>query len=302
MGLLERQPYLQAVSPVIAGPAFAARGEAIESVALTGIDLYRYQQIIPLSDYVISGVPRIGAGEVMIGSELAKVLGIRAGDKMRLDTGRQNPTVVNVAAIFELGVRELDARNVYVDIKQAQSLLNLPGGVTHLDLTVADIFTADDVAARVSRLTFLQAESWMQKNAQLMNALQAQSLSTNMIMTFVSLSVAFGIASVLSVSVVQRTREIGILRAMGASRRQVLRVFLIQGALFGLTGALLGITVAHLLVWVFNNFGPGLFYIPIPGALVVFAVLLATLAGLVAAAVPSRRAAMLDPVEAIRYV
>ena len=238
----------------------------------------------------------------MIGSELAESLGLSVGDKLRLDTGRQNATVLKVVAVFELGVRELDARNVYVGLKQAQALLELPGGVTQLDIGVNDIFAADVIAARVARLTGLQAESWMEKNAQLMNALSAQSLSTNMIIVFVSLSVAFGIASVLSVSVVQRTREIGILRAMGATQGQVLRVFLIQGALFGLAGSFIGVAVAFLLVWVFNTFGPGLFYIPIAGALVVFALLLATVVGVLAAAVPSRRAAALDPAVAIRYV
>ena len=293
---------LQAVSPVISGPAFAARGAALESVALTGIDLPRYQRIIPLASYIVNGEARVEPGEAMIGSELAESLGLSVGDKLRLDTGRQNATVLKVVAVFELGVRELDARNVYVGLKQAQALLELPGGVTQLDIGVNDIFAADVIAARVARLTGLQAESWMEKNAQLMNALSAQSLSTNMIIVFVSLSVAFGIASVLSVSVVQRTREIGILRAMGATQGQVLRVFLIQGALFGLAGSFIGVAVAFLLVWVFNTFGPGLFYIPIAGALVVFALLLATVVGVLAAAVPSRRAAALDPAVAIRYV
>ena len=287
---------------MIAGPAFAGRGAALESVALTGIDLPRFQQIIPLSNYIIEGSARLEPGEAMIGSELANTLGLRVGDKLRLDTGRQNPAVLNVVAVFELGVRELDARNVYLGLKQAQALLGLPGGVTQLDLVVDDIFAADAIARRIARLTALQVESWMEKNAQLMNALSAQSLSTNMIIVFVSLSVAFGIASVLSVSVVQRTREIGILRAMGAARPQILQVFLIQGALYGLLGALIGIAGAFVLVWVFNTFGPRLFYIPVPTTLVLFALVLATVVGLLAAAVPSRRAAMLDPVVAIRYV
>ena len=135
-----------------------------------------------------------------------------------------------------------------------------------------------------------------------MNALTAQSLSTNMIIVFVAISVAFGIASVLSVSVVQRTREIGILRATGATRAQILRVFLIQGAVLGLLGSVMGIAASYGLVWVFNTFGPGLFYIPVPPGLVAATLLLATLTGVLAAAVPSRRAARLDPVEAIRYV
>ena len=299
---LDQLPLLTAVSPVVSGPAFAQRGDALESVALVGIDVERYQKIIPLKEYLISGQLRVGADDVLIGSQLAEDLGVQVGSKLRLDTGQQNSAVVNIAGIFELGVRELDARYVYLDLKQAQSLLSLPGGVTVIDLTVADIFEAENVAAQVGRLTSLQAESWIKTNAQLMNAISAQSLSTSMIIVFVAISVAFGIASVLSVSVVQRTREIGILRATGATRQQILRIFLFQGAMFGLLGSVLGSVTSYALVWVFNNFGPGLFYIPVSINLIMLALLLAILTGVLAAAIPARRAAALDPVEAIRHV
>ncbi len=299
---LDQLPLLTAVSPVVSGPAFAQRGDALESVALVGIDVERYQKIIPLKEYLISGQLRVGADDVLIGSQLAEDLGVQVGSKLRLDTGQQNSAVVNIAGIFELGVRELDARYVYLDLKQAQSLLSLPGGVTVIDLTVADIFEAENVAEQVGRLTSLQAESWIKTNAQLMNAISAQSLSTSMIIVFVAISVAFGIASVLSVSVVQRTREIGILRATGATRQQILRIFLFQGAMFGLLGSVLGSVASYALVWVFNTFGPGLFYIPVSINLIMLALLLAILTGVLAAAIPARRAAALDPVEAIRHV
>ena len=299
---LDQLPILTAVSPVVSGPAFVQRGDAVESVALVGINLERYQQIIPLKEYLQSGQLRVGADEVLIGSQLAKDLGVQVGSKLRLDTGQENSAVVNISGIFELGVRELDARYVYLDLKQAQSLLSLPGGVTVIDLTIADIFEADTIAAQIGRLTSLKAESWIETNAQLMNAITAQSLSTNMIIVFVAISVAFGIASVMSVSVVQRTREIGIMRATGATQSQILRIFLFQGAIFGLLGSILGSAASYVLVWVFNSFGPGLFYIPVSIKLVMLAVLLATLTGVLAAAVPSRRAAALDPVEAIRHV
>ena len=299
---LDRLPILTAVSPVVSGPAFVQRGEAVESVALVGINLERYQKIIPLKQYIVSGQLQVSADNVLIGRQLAKDLGVQVGSKLRLDTGQQKNAVVNISGIFELGVRELDARYVYLDLKQAQSLLNLPGGVTVIDLTIHDIFQADQIAAQVGRLTSLKAESWIETNAQLMNAITAQSLSTNMIIVFVAISVAFGIASVMSVSVVQRTREIGILRATGATQSQILRVFLFQGAIFGLLGSVLGSVVSYGLIWGFNQFGPGLFYISISIKLIISALLLATLTGVLAAAVPSRRAAALDPVEAIRHV
>jgi lipoprotein-releasing system permease protein len=266
------------------------------------MDPVRYQRIIPIGDDIIAGSLRVGAGDAVIGRLLADDLGARAGDKFRLVAGEGRETQLNIAGIFEFGVRELDQRYVYLDLKQTQSLLDLPGGVTVIDLTVNDLFSADTVAARVAQLTGLKAESWMQSNAQLMNALTSQSLSTAMISFFVALSVAFGIASVLSISVVQRTREIGILRAMGTRRGQLLKVFLVQGAVLGFGGSALGAFAGYGLVWVFNTFGPKLFYIPVAPILVPMAMGIATLTGTLAAATPARRASHLDPVVAIRHV
>lgn len=299
---LERLPQVTAVSSIISGPAFARRADARESVALIGVDRTRYLRIVPVDEDMIAGEFRVEAGDAVIGRVLAKNLGVRVGDKVRLDAGQGGDAVVNIAGIFELGVRELDERHVYVDLKQAQALLGLLGGVTVIDMKVQEIFAADAVARRIARLTGLNAESWMQTNSQLLNALSAQSLSTGMISFFVAVSVAFGIASVLSVSVVQHTREIGILRAVGATQPRMLRVFLLQGAVFGLMGSLLGSMLGYALVWTFNTFGPRLFNVPVPLTLILSAVLLATATGVLSASVPARRAARLDPVTAIRHV
>lgn len=300
--VLDQDSQILAVSPVISGPAIARRGVARASVALLGIDPQRYQRIIPLSRDLIAGQLVVGAGNAVIGKELARDLGLGIGDKLRLDAGEGRETVVDIAGIFELGVRELDARYVYLDLKQAQTLLDLPGGVTVIDTTVAEIFEADQVATRLARLTGLRAESWMETNGQLLNALSSQSMTTEMIRVFVGISVAFGIASVLAVSVVQRTREIGILRAMGSPRGQILRVFLLQGGLLGLLGSACGGGGGWGLVQVFNIAGPRLFDIPVDPTLVPLAMLIATITGVLAAAMPARRAARYDPAVAIRYV
>lgn len=299
---LDALPGVRAVSPSVNGPGFARKGDAVVSVAILGIDAERYRRIIPLDKSIISGQLRVAAGDVVIGQLLADDLGLRVGDKLRLQGVAGRSSTLNVAGIFSLGVREVDQRNVYLGMQSAQSLLDLAGGVTILEVTVNDIFAAESVAQRIAALLDLRAESWTQTNAQLMNALRSQTLSTVLIAVFVAVSVAFGIASVLSVSVQQRTREIGILRAMGTRRQQMLSVFLLQGAVLGLGGSLIGALCGYGLVWVFNVFGPGLFYIPVTPVLVPAAMALATLTGMVSAVAPARRAAWLAPVEAIRHV
>jgi lipoprotein-releasing system permease protein len=302
MEALEIIPGVTAVSPVVSGPGFARRGEAVKPVSLVGVDPERYERIIPLSKDIIAGEFMVRAGDAVIGSKLAQDLGLRVGGKLRLDAGNNRTAIVNITGVFELGVRELDGRFVYLDLKQAQALLGLYGGVTMIDLTVANIFDATRVADQIHRLTGLKSESWMQINSQLMNALKSQSLSSSLISFFVGLSVAFGIASVLAISVTQRTREIGILRAMGARRAQMLRVFLIQGALLGLAGSMAGAGVGWGMVWIFNTFGPRLFDISPSLGIIPVAVSIATVTGVIAAIAPAWRASRLDPVAAIRYV
>jgi len=302
MADLESFDAVTAVSPIVSGPAFARRGEAIKSVSILGIDVDRYERIIPISKDIKSGVFRVNAGETVIGQQLADDLGVRVGSKLRIEASQARSAVVTITGIFALGVRELDSRYVYLDLKQAQALLGLFGGVTVLEITVSDIFDASRISDKIHLRTALKSESWMQTNSQLMNALQSQSLSSNLISFFVALSVAFGIASVLAISVTQRTREIGILRAMGARREQMLIVFLIQGAVLGLLGSFAGAGAGWAMVWVFNTFGPRLFDISPSMTIVPVAVSIATLTGVLAAIAPAWLASRLDPVAAIRYV
>lgn len=299
---LESLEGIRAVSPMVSGAAIGRRGSAREAVTVLGVDADRYQRIVPVGNNLREGAFTLSPGNVAIGSRLAETLGLQAGGKLRIEADEGASAVMTVAGIFEMGVRELDSRYVYMDMKQAQSLLDLPGGVTRIDATVDDIFAARTIADRIARLLGLKAESWMQTNAQLLNALRSQSMATTLISVFVALAVAIGIAAVLAVSVTQRTREIGILRAMGTTRWQMLAVFLLQGAILGLAGSLAGSLAGWGMVAAFHAFGPGLFETPFPPQTIPMAIAIATLSGVLAAAIPAWRAARMDPAEAIRYV
>jgi lipoprotein-releasing system permease protein len=302
--LLESLPEVAAVSPTVAAAGLALRGEASRSVALTGIDLDRHDRIVRLREKVIDGQARLGPGETLIGRELAADLGVRVGDRLSLVTGTAEESL-RITALVDLGVRELNRRNVYVPLRTGQSLAGLPGGATTLDMALKDVWQAEAMAERLSRWLPYELESWQQTNAQLVSALNAQSVSTALIRGVVMVVVVLGIASVLVVSVVQKQREIGILRAMGATRAQVLRVFLLQGAIVGAIGSALGVLLAIALIWAFTAFVRGsdglpLFSITLAPQLAFTVAAVATACGVLAAVAPARRAAALDPAQAIR--
>lgn len=304
-GQLEKRPEFAAVSPVASGPAFAVRGDANKSVTLLGIEPENYNRVIDLQNRIVSGHLRLNAGETVIGVELAKDLGAAVGDKLRLNTSSGATDTLTIVGLFDLGNKGVNGRNVYVGLRTAQTLLDLVGGVSSIDLSLRNIYIAETLAQSIAAETGLQADSWIKTNAQFFTALSSQKISSNVIRFFIALSVAFGIASVLVVSVVQRSKEIGILRAMGATRRQILRTFLLQGGIVGLLGSFLGTALAWLFLALWrtmakNPDGTPMFMITVEPELFAIAAAGATLVGILAALMPARRAANLDPVVAIR--
>lgn len=304
MAALEARPGIAAVSPMVSAAGLGLRGEASASIALVGVDLDRYDRIVRLRSKVVAGTARLGPGEAMIGRELAADLGLGVGDRLGIVSNGVTDAV-RVTALVDLGVRELNRRTVYLPLRSVQSLVGLPGGATSLDLRLHDVWAATAVADALSAQLPYEVEGWQQANAQLVSALNAQSVSTAIIRGVVAIVVVLGIASVLVVSVVRKQREIGILRAMGATRGQVLRVFLIQGAVVGGVGSVLGVGLAAGLIQAFTRFVRGsdglpLFDIGLAPELAMQVAAIATVCGVLAAVMPARRAAALDPARAIR--
>lgn len=302
---LDRLPEVAAVSPVASGPAFAVRGDAEKAITLVGIVPERYVRVIALDERLAAGRLSVAAGEAVLGIELARELGAGIGDKLRINAADGTTETFTVTGLFDLGNKGVNARNVYVGLRAAQTLLDLAGGVSSIDLALHDLDGAEILARRLAAESGLVADSWIRTNAQFVTALTSQRVSSDVIRFFIGLSVAFGIASVLVVSVIQRSREIGILRAMGATRGQLLRVFLLQGGIVGFFGSLLGSGLAwsFLVLWRLlarNADGSVMVMIDIQPGLVAIAAGGASLVGILAAIIPARRAAGLDPVVAIR--
>lgn len=302
---LARVPGVEAVSPIATGPAMAVRGSADRAVVILAGDPARLDAVIPLRARVVRGRYSLGGGEVLVGVGLADDLGLGVGDVLRVRPGSGAGQRFRVSGLFDLGNRDVNRRWVVLPLRSGQTLLSLTGGVTDIHVRLGDVFDADDVADRIAADTGLDADSWMRTNEQLMVGLRGQSDSGNLIALFVVIAVAMGMSSVLVVSVVQKSGEIGILRAAGASRALVTRVFLWQGAILGLLGSLGGCAVGYGLGRLFESLGanpdgtpqfpidqsPTLFVATVVGSVAV---------GLVAAVWPARRAAKLDPVVAIR--
>ena len=304
--LLRTLPGVRAAAPTAEGPAVALRGLANRSIALRGVEPSSFRRIIEMAPRMTEGEFRVDAAHAVLGVELAAELGLKRGDKLRIQAPAGRSEVFVVAGLFDVGNKDLNERWVFVSLRSAQTLLDLSGGISTIELKVDEIFSADRVAAAVASRTGLEAESWMERNRQLLIGLRSQSASSWMIQLFVVIAVALGIASVLVVSVVQKSREIGILKAMGTRTAQVVRVFLVQGAVLGLAGSAVGILLGSGLALFFaalatNPDGSPTFPVALTPTLFLGAAAVATVTGLVAAVAPAERAASLDPADVIRH-
>ncbi len=298
-------PEVTAVSPTIVGSVLAVRGDASRAVTLSGVEPESYFRIVRVPDYIVAGEARLSSEDIIIGIELARNLGATVGDKLNVRAASGANRVLTISGLVDFGNKGVNQRSTFAALRTAQSLLGMIGGVTTIDMTVSDIYAAEEIARRIQAANAVEADSWIVTNAQFFTAVRAQETTNTLIRLFVGLSVAFGIAAVLVVSVIQRSKEIGILRAMGTSRGQILRVFLLQGGLLGFIGSLFGAAMGAfaLVYWhavARQADGSELFPLILERRLFVLTAILATVTGLLAATAPAVRAARLDPVVAIR--
>jgi lipoprotein-releasing system permease protein len=302
---LRSQPGVVVVAPIVSGGGLVLRGDANRAIVMTGIEPENYLRLIALEAKLVAGTAQVGASDIVIGTELAKDLGVSINDKLNVQTASGATAVLSVCGIFDFGRSGQNQTAVYVALRTAQSLLGLLGGATSFGLDGVDPFQAEVLAQAISMQTGLKAESWIATNAEMFTGLKGQSITFFVIRLFVGLSAALGIVSVLVVSVLQKSKEIGILRATGTTRAQILRLFLMQGALYGLLGALLGSALgwSFLSAWrsyARNPDGTVFFTITVEPMLFVYTAVGALLVGVLAAVFPAQRAARLDPAIAIR--
>ena len=301
----QNQPDTLYVSPVVDASGFLRSEDGGDfPILVRGLDIARADGIYRLSEALISGALP-GDGEVLIGKELAREASVT--DTVTLATPRGDTREAAVSGVFDLGTAALNERWIVSNLAFAQGMFGYTGQATSIEMQLRDPFQADLIAVEIAGILpeTLKAVDWKTQNAQLLSGLNGQSVSSLMIQVFVLLSVVLAIASVLAISVLQKSRQLGILKAMGIQNRDASLVFLFEGFFLGIAGAVLGVLLGLGLTYAFTKFALNPDGTPVVSLLIdpnfitisaVIAVLSATLASLI----PARRSARLDPMEVIR--
>ncbi len=268
-----------------------------------GGDLAELDTIYDLSGRTVAGEAALAGDAAMIGTVLAESYGLGPGSPVRLVLPDGRVDRRTVTGVFDFGAAAANETLVFVPGEAAADVLGFtPTQYSALEMQVDDVFASVEVADELRAapaLAGLTVTEWQSENADLLNALQAQSTSSYTIQFFVLVAVALGIASTLAISAVQKTRQIGILKAMGMRDRRAGRIFLWQAALLGVSGAGAGVLVGLGLIGVFARTSSTVQLSPQWGfAALSFAV--GVLVALLSSVIPARRTSRLDPIEVIQ--
>ena len=302
---LDTFPNLKIVSSLVEGSGFITKAEVSRPVVVKGIFLDRADGIYKIIQRVNNGKAVLGGTGVLIGRGLAEDLKIETGSIIEIRTSEGNSGAFAVNGIFDFENAAINSSWIFMDIFRSQALFDLNGAISRIEMQIDQVFQSENIAQKIKKDNpdFL-IETWQSNNRQLLSALQSQSASSYMIQFFVLLAVTLGIASVLAIAAVQKSREIGILKAMGTRTNSASRIFLIQGAVLGLSGSILGSLVGVGLIKMFQiasqSGGALSFSIQVEFRTAISLIVISTIASIGAALFPARKAASLVPIEVIR--
>ena len=340
MQKLTTMPGVSAATPFIYNQVMLSSGKNVSGVVLRGIDVASDRQVTRLSRSVVEGSidtldPKLFDGAdalpgVVIGKELAKHLNILVGDKINVISPIGNITPLGmlpkmktfrVSGVFNTGMFEYDSTLAYVSLSQAQLFFDLGDIVTGLQLKVNDIYHAAELARGINQILGpnYYARDWMQMNRNILFALKTEKVVMFVILTLIVLVAAFGIASTLFMVVMEKTRDIAILKSMGATGGSITKIFVMEGLIIGIIGTLLGVASGLLIarnlepiidviqkITGQNFFNKDIYYLDhfpsqvVPSDVALISIT-AVLVSFIATLYPAWQASRMLPAEALRY-
>jgi lipoprotein-releasing system permease protein len=317
-----------AATPFIYSQVMVNSQGSVSGSVLRGIDTSTAGKVIAIDRMIKRGSLQSlddlhdGLPAIIMGKELARMLAVQPGDPVTVVSPMGKITPVGrvpqnrkfkVTAIFESGMYEYDATMVYVSLREAQDFLGLDNRATGVEVRVTDVYKADQVGAAVTKKLGYPywAKDWKQMNRSLVSALKLEKIAMFVILIMIVLVGALNIISTLVMVVMEKNRDVAILRAMGATQKSIMAVFMVQGVLVGVVGTLVGLGaglgLCHLLAkYKFIELPSDVYYIStLPVRVEMLDVVLVIAAALVisflATLYPSRHASRLNPVESLRY-
>lgn len=282
--------------------------DTTKAVFLRGFDLAEAEDIYSFEDSLVEGDIPSANNEVLVGTNFAQDNNLYVGDAIDFLATTDSMEELTIAGIFDLGVASLNEQWVVTDLETSQTLFDETTNLTSIETQIDDVFAADTIASEIDSQVAdsnLKTSNWKETNEALLSGLSGQSISSYMIQVFVLVAVLLGIASVLAISAVQKSKQLGILKAMGIKDKTAGQIFLFQGFILGTFGALIGAGVGLGLMYTFSIFvqntdGTPLVPFYFNTQFVILSTVIAIIASTIAAFIPAKNSSRLNPMEVIQ--
>ena len=301
---------LKEISVTATGNALVPDGNITLPILVQGFDFQSADQIYGISDSIYKGERMKSLKQVLIGRDLVEELEADIGGKLPILTPEGGVNIFEIAGFYDLGVGSINKSWVITNLTTSQRLFGYGDRISEIIMTVDQnrLFDADKIALQVERVVGdkdIEVTSWKNQNEELLSGLEGQSISSGVIQGVVLASVVVAISSVLSITVLQKSRQLGILKAMGIADRDASLIFVFQGLIIGLIGAVVGVALGLGLLYAFNTFtaspdGSALIDLYIDYNFIIRSWVIAVASSTLAGLIPARRSLKLNPVEVIR--
>lgn len=278
------------------------------ALLIRGFNLEDADKIYNIKSRIYEGTYPKAEKEIILGKDFQKESSLKLGDKVDITTAKGNKIEAKVVGFYDLKVASINKNWCITTLKTSQDLFSFDNRVNYIEMQVEDPFKADEISKTIDKalkVENLKVENWKEQNEQLLSGLKGQSVSSIMIQVFVIIAVLLGIASVLAITVVQKSKQIGILKAMGIKDKTASQIFLFEGAMLGFIGAILGIAFGIGLLYMFTKFavnpdGTPVVDIYINYKFICFSGIIAIFTATLAALIPAVNSSKLSPIEVIK--
>lgn len=306
---LEEDERLTAVSPSFSQNGFILEDDdETQAVLLRGFEIEDANAIYSFDEALIEGDLPSSADEIIVGKEFSEKNEVEVGDNLDFLASAEEGSDLEVVGLFDLGIASLNESWLVAELDTTQAVFGEEDQLSSIETQVDDVFAADEIADDIEGNVEdegLVTTNWKVENESLLSGLTGQSISSYMIQIFVLVAVLLGIASVLAISGVQKSKQLGILKAMGIKDRTAGLIFLFQGFILGTIGAIIGAAVGLGLIYAFSVFvknpdGTALVPFYFDPLFVSLSVLIAIVASTLAAFIPAQNSSKLNPIEVIQ--
>lgn len=299
---------INSVSAVADSSGFIKKGDKTEPILLRGFTFPAADSIYKISSNIVDGTKPSSNNEILVGKDLKKDMGLKLGDKVTILTPQGTKQEVKITGFYDLKVSSINKSWIITNLKTAQTIFNFGDNITSIEMQVNDVFNADIIATDIKNKlneSNLNIDNWKVENAATLSGLSGQSASSIMIQVFVLISVILGIASVLAITVMQKSKQLGILKAMGIKDRVASLIFLFEGLILGIFGAIFGVLIGLGLTYSFTKFalnpdGTPLVPLYFDYKFIVLSAFIAVASSTIAALIPAIKSSKLNPIEVIK--